>query len=146
MFIDFFFFREREKHPCEREAWIYCPPICNWPHDWSCNLGLCPDWESNWNFFFSDFIYLLLDIYFEREGRGGRKRGRETAMCKRYMDLLPLTHPQLGTWPSTQECTPTRNPTSDLLVRGQFTEPHQPGQPFDVQDSTPTNWATQIRV
>ena len=47
---------------------------------------------------------------------------------------LPLSHPQLGTWPTTQACAPTRNRTSDCLVRrpgsqasAQSTEPHQPG-------------------
>ena len=25
-------------------------------------------------------------------------------MCERYMDGLPLTCPQLGTWPPTQAC------------------------------------------
>ena len=33
---------------------------------------------------------------FLREGEGGRKRRRETAMCERYVDWLPLAHPQLG--------------------------------------------------
>ena len=37
--------------------------------------------------FFKDFIYLFL----EREGEGGRTRGRETLMCKRGIDRLPLT-------------------------------------------------------
>ena len=37
-------------------------------------------------------------------------------MCKRYMDWLPLTCPQLGAWPATQACALPRNRTSDLLV------------------------------
>ena len=37
-------------------------------------------------------------------------------MCERKIYWLPLAHPQLGTWPTTQACTLTRNPTSDLLV------------------------------
>ena len=40
----------------------------------------------------------------------------ETLMCKRYMDWLPLTRPQLGTWPLTQACALTGNRTGDLWV------------------------------
>ena len=57
-----------------------------------------------------DFIYLLL------ERGGGRERGRETSMCERYIDQLPLTFPQLETWPATQACALTGNQTSDLSV------------------------------
>ena len=31
------------------------------------------------------------------------KREREIAVCKRYLDWLPLAHPQLGTWPTTRQ-------------------------------------------
>ena len=51
---------------------------------------------------FYDFIYFLKDfihLFLER-GKGGRKR-RETLMCERSKDQLPLTLPQLGTWPAT---------------------------------------------
>ena len=51
---------------------------------------------------FKDFIYL-----FFREGKGERKRGRETSMCGCLW---------LGTWPATQACALTRNRTSDPLV------------------------------
>ena len=37
-------------------------------------------------------------------------------MCERNIDLLPLAHPQLGTWPATQACALTRNQTGDLSV------------------------------
>ena len=37
-------------------------------------------------------------------------------MYKRYIDQLPLTHPQLGTWPATQACALTGNQSGDLLV------------------------------
>ena len=37
-------------------------------------------------------------------------------MCKRYIDLLPLAHPQLGTWPATQPCALTGNQPRDLSV------------------------------
>ena len=32
------------------------------------------------------------------------------------MDQLPLTHPQLVTWPTTQACALIRNQTHDLSV------------------------------
>ena len=47
-------------------------------------------------FFFKDFIYLFLE-----KGKGGRKRGRETLMCERNTDWLPLVCPELGTLPET---------------------------------------------
>ena len=79
------------------------------------------------------FLLLLLDfIYFQKEGKGGRKRGRETLMCERYINQLPLTRPQLGTWPATQAFALTGSQTSDLSLgpqaSAQCTEPHQPGQ------------------
>ena len=57
------------------------------------------------------FIYIL-----ERE-EGGRKRGTETSMCERYINWLPLTHPQSGTWPATQACALAGNRTGDPSVR-----------------------------
>ena len=64
------------------------------------------------SFFFKNIVF----IYFQREGNRGRRRGRETSMCERNINQLPLTHPQLGTWPTTQTCALTRNRTSDLSV------------------------------
>ena len=37
-------------------------------------------------------------------------------MCERNSDWLPLSHPQLGTWPATQACALTGNRTSNLSV------------------------------
>ena len=37
-------------------------------------------------------------------------------MCERYIKWLPLTYPQLGTWPTTQACALIWNQTGDLLV------------------------------
>ena len=37
-------------------------------------------------------------------------------MYERYVNWLPLTHPQLGTWPATQACALAGNQTHDLLV------------------------------
>ena len=57
---------------------------------------------------FKYFIYLLLE-------RGeGKERGRETWMCKRYIDWFTS---QLGTWPTTQASALTGNPTSNTLLR-----------------------------
>ena len=67
----------------------------------------------------------------EEKGKGGRKRRKETAMCKKYTDWLPLIHPQLGNlahnpgmccdWESNLQpfC---------LQTSTQSTELHQPGQ------------------
>ena len=53
---------------------------------------------------------ILFTYYLERRG------GRETSLCKRYMDWLSHAHPQLGTQLITQACALTGNRTSDLLV------------------------------
>ena len=37
-------------------------------------------------------------------------------MPERYINWLPLTRPQPGTWPATQACALTGNQTSDLSV------------------------------
>ena len=37
-------------------------------------------------------------------------------MCERCIGQLPLSCPQLGTWPATQACAPIGNQTGDLLV------------------------------
>ena len=57
-------------------------------------------------FFFKDFIYLLLE----------RGEGREKDGERNINVWLPLTSPQLGTWPTTQACALTGNRTSDLSV------------------------------
>ena len=49
-----------------------------------------------------DFIYLFLERVEKRE--------------KNINVWLPLAHPPLGTWPTTQACTLTGNRTSDPLV------------------------------
>ena len=61
------------------------------------------------------------------EGKGGRKRGRETSMC----GCLSRTSHQ-GTWPTTQVCVcpdweSNRRPCSSQTGT-QSTEPHQAGQ------------------
>ena len=52
--------------------------------------------------------YLFLKIFFLIF----RERG--TSMCGRYIDLLPLACPPLGTRPETQACALTANQTGDL--------------------------------
>ena len=71
--------------------------------------------------FFKDYMYLF--IYFYREGKGERNKGRETPLCKRIISLFHLAHPQPGTWPATQICALTRNLTGDLSVWGTMSHP-----------------------
>ena len=52
--------------------------------------------------FFEDFIYLFLE--------GKRERERNINVW------LPLLHPQLGSWPTTQACTLTGNRTGNPLL------------------------------
>ena len=57
------------------------------------------------------FIFFKLKILFiQREGKGRRKRGRETSMCG------CLLCPPLGTWPVTKACALTGDRTSNPLV------------------------------
>ena len=49
-------------------------------------------------------------------GRKREKRRRETLMYERNIDWLPLTRPQLRTWPATRAGILTGNQTGDLLV------------------------------
>ena len=55
---------------------------------------------------------------------GRRKRERETPMYKgnigqKHCLVLPLTHPQPGTWPATWACAPTGNELVTLGFVGQ---------------------------
>ena len=56
------------------------------------------------------FLKKILFIYFQREVKGGRERGRHINVG------LPLMCPQLGTWPATQACALTGSLTGDPLV------------------------------
>ena len=64
-----------------------------------------------------------------REGKGGRKGGRETLICQGTIDWLPLTCPPPETRPATQPGTLTWNeaPPFSLWEGTQPTEPHQSG-------------------
>ena len=70
-------------------------------------------------YFFGQLSYFLKDFtlfYFLEKGEGKEKRGRETFVCKKYIDQLPLACPQLGTWSATQACALTGSWTGNLLV------------------------------
>ena len=54
-------------------------------------------------FFFKDFIYLFL------QGKGGRRKGRETSLCGCLQQATQ-------TCPTTQACALTGNQTSDSLL------------------------------
>ena len=56
-------------------------------------------------FFLRFYFYLFLERWESRE----KERERNINMW------LPLTHPLLGTWPATQACVLTGNPTRDPL-------------------------------
>ena len=59
------------------------------------------------------FHYLFLD-----RGEGGRKRGRGEKERERNINVwLPLAHPLLGSWPTTQVCALTGNRTGNPVVR-----------------------------
>ena len=58
---------------------------------------------------FTIILKKILHIYFQREGKGGGKRGRETLMWERNIDWSPLARPQLSTWPTTHACALTWN-------------------------------------
>ena len=74
--------------------------------------------KSQIYFLFLLRFYLLISIYlfiifihlYFREGKGERKRGRETSECG------CLCAPLLGTWPATQARALTGNRTGDPLV------------------------------
>ena len=62
-------------------------------------------------------MFKVLFIYFQREGKGGRKR--ETSKTKRNMDWLP------GVCPDQES---NKQPSGSYAGAGaQSTEPHQPG-------------------
>ena len=54
------------------------------------------------------FFFKILFIFRQSEKEGERERNIDV--------WLPLTHPLLGTWPTTQACALTGNQTSDPLV------------------------------
>ena len=73
---------------------------------------------------FGGIFFNILFIYFEREGKWGRKRGRETLICclLHMFGLGPNPHPRHVPWPETEPAT------------FRFTGWH------------PDNWATWVRA
>ena len=61
------------------------------------------------------FFFKILFIFRER-GKEGEREGEKHQTCERYIDQLPLTRFQLGTWPATQACALTGNQTGNPLV------------------------------
>ena len=83
---------------------------------------------------FSDSYLWVVALLFYRVGKGGRKRGRDTLMCKRTSAIAP--HMLLtGDWPTTLACALTG---AELAAHWftdwhtQFSEPHQPGLNGDL--------------
>ena len=54
-----------------------------------------------------DLLFKKEFICLYRQEKGWRKRGKETSMCERNIDELPLARPQMGTWPAIQACALT---------------------------------------
>ena len=92
--LDFFFTRHLlfTTHPCQL-AFVF------WFREW-----ICMKQEPSYQFFIRFYLFIF------REGKGGKKRERNINVW------LPLERPLLGTWPTTQTCALTGNPTSDSLV------------------------------
>ena len=85
---------------------IISAKFSSWCHSASSILFLWVVSSVLWEFFF--LLYFCVFIF--GEGKGGKKRGRETSMCERNIIYwLLLVCPHLGTWPA-------RNRTGDLSV------------------------------
>ena len=89
--------------------------------------------------FFTYIIFSLKKIFFLRfylfifrEG-GGREKERE----RNINVWLPLVHPLLGTWPTTQACALTGNWTSNPLV-------HRPA--LNPLSHTSQGWRTSFNI
>ena len=128
--------RDRETSTSERN--IDClPSVCAQTRDWTCNLGMCLDQESNpqpvgimgwWsnqlshlarakrlNWIISCFLLIFKDFYlFISREREGKEKERQ----RNINVWLPLTCPLLGTWPTTQACALTGNQTATLWFIG----------------------------
>ena len=68
-------------------------------------------------FLICEFLKRFYLFIIFREGKGERKRGRETSMC------ACLLQPLLETWPATQAWALTGNRTSDPLVHWPALDP-----------------------
>ena len=77
----FSFHKVIRKPKCKRRVWSCCSQAADRTGDCRRNLGNCATSVSK------DFIF---KIYFLRMWKGGRKRERETLMCERNINWLPL--------------------------------------------------------
>ena len=66
---------------------------------------------ANFFRFLKNFVFI-----FRERGKEGKTEGEKSFICKRNIDWLPLTYPQLGTEPATQACALTENRTGDVSV------------------------------
>ena len=77
-------------------------------------------WSSMFAFqtqqIFLKHLFVCLFVY--REGEGGRKRGRETSMCKRNLDWLPLAHARSRDRTCNPGMCPYQHQTGDPLPCG----------------------------
>ena len=90
-------------------------------------------------------VLLSLSCMCMQEKEKGERREKER---ERNINVwLPLTHPLLGTWPTTQACALTRNQTSNPLVHRPALNPlshtSQDGK-FDFLVHMPANTILQI--
>ena len=83
---------------------FFCIWIC------SCPSTIC--WKNYFPFLFIKRFYLFLFL----EGGEGRQKERERNINMWNIDLLPLTCPQLRTWPTTQAYALTGNRSGNLFV------------------------------
>ena len=71
------------------------------------------------NFKFDWVFFLRYHLFIFRErGREGEREGerRHCVVAFHIVVAARLEHPLLGTWPTTQACALTRNPTNNPLV------------------------------
>ena len=86
----------------------------------------CPQFMyEDWIYFYLNaiiqqkcFVLVFKVVFFFIEGKGWRVRAKETSLYQKNIHQLPLTHLQLGTWPTTQVYAPAGNQTNDLSVCG----------------------------
>ena len=74
------------------------------------------------------FTFIILFIYFQREGKGGRKRGRETLICETLISCLLHALNQEPGLQNRHVLLPGRQPFA-LLDGAQPTEPSWSGLP-----------------
>lgn len=100
----------------ERRETSICGCLSHAPcWDLACNLGMCPDWESNWRPFGSqaysqstelhqlgllifDLFNFLKDFISFQRGKGREKEGEKTLIFETLISCL-LYVPQLGVCP-----------------------------------------------